>query len=1055
MKYLWQTISAKKIMIGNKPFVMAIVKDSNTRREMEEPLAMIRNKSGILFDDHAGAILVIDAISTNILDANQIAADLYGWSVSELMQMTLNEISIEIPDFPIKGAEKGTAINFFSAHHRRADKTIRYVEISAKVLETPKKNLIYCFINDITDRNQIEKELRLSRTQLDFALEKSHIGWWRLNLQSGIAIRTLEHARIFGYDSTDSAWTFHTFLGHIIPEDRERVKRFLLNAKEENADWSFECRIFRTDGEERWIMVNGGFHENDSDDKQYISGIVMDITERKSAESTIRESKKRLDLALKAAHAGVWEWNLETGEYIWSDELQDLYGIEEPKPLPSFEFWKNSIHPEDRELTIEKITQAVLNENTINIEYRVRHPDGSLHWFMAVGQPLRNEDGKMIRYIGTLIDTTERRTLLESVRQSESDYRSLFENMLNGLAYCQMMYDGNSATDFIFLKVNPKFEELTSLKNITGKKVTQLIPGIRDTDPELFRVFDRVAQSGNPEHFDYFLEVLQQWLSISVYSPEQSHFIVLFDIITKRKQTEISLRESEYKFRTITEQMSEIVFVTDYSGIVKYISPSIEKVAGYRPDEVTGHTFLEFLHEDDIERATEKMKNAISNHHQSDIFELKYKKKNGLTIYSEIGVRYYHKENSNEFSGLIGVIRDISQRKKDEEEKKQLELQLQKAERLETIGRLTGSIAHEFNNLLTPILGYAELGMFKSTYRDINLEYFTAIMQAAERAKHLISQILTFTKEHESIPTVVRVQSIIEEALKLLRPSIPANITIEKQIDPECRNILIDPTKLHQVIVNLCTNAYQAIGKNGGTISIELHEIVPDSSMLKKLPALKSKSYLQLSITDTGIGMDEATMEHIFEPFFTTKSPDKGTGLGLSVVHGIISSYEGEITVESHPGVATSFRICLPVIDQQIGICTSDTLIPNGNGHILFVDDEQVILDMITRMLTKIGFSICAMKQPSKALEIVKMNPERFDLAITDLTMPEMSGIDFATELHKICSRIPIILMTGYGNNVQNTITLEKSGICKTLKKPVRFAELASNINEVLRKGYA
>jgi CheY-like chemotaxis protein len=231
--------------------------------------------------------------------------------------------------------------------------------------------------------------------------------------------------------------------------------------------------------------------------------------------------------------------------------------------------------------------------------------------------------------------------------------------------------------------------------------------------------------------------------------------------------------------------------------------------------------------------------------------------------------------------------------------------------------------------------------------------------------------------------------------------------------------------------------------------------MTPDSSLLKRLPALKSKSYLQLSISDTGIGMDEATMEHIFEPFFTTKPLDKGTGLGLSVVHGIISSYEGEITVESRPGEATSFRIYLPVIDQKIGDCVSDTIIPNGSGHILFVDDEQVILDMITRMLTKIGFCICAMKQPSQALEIVKMNPERFDLAITDLTMPEMNGIDFATELHKICSRIPIILMSGYGNDVQKTIALEKSGICKTLKKPVRLAELASAINEALGKGCA
>ncbi|NTV01343.1 MAG: PAS domain S-box protein [Chlorobiaceae bacterium] len=408
------------------------------------------------------------------------------------------------------------------------------------------------------------------------------------------------------------------------------------------------------------------------------------------------------------------------------------------------------------------------------------------------------------------------------------------------------------------------------------------------------------------------------------------------------------------------------------------------------------------------------------------------------------------READGTISRYLGIVVDITDKKQEEEKKQLLETQLRQAQRLETIGTLAGGIAHDFNNILTPILGYSEMGLLTFAGDDTGQEYFHEIMLAADRARNLVSQILAFSKAQEITPSVVSVPAVINEALKLLRPSIPASITIDKKIDPECGNILADPSQIHQVVVNLCTNAYQAMGDAPGTIRIALEEVVPDEELLKSLPEPRADKYVQLSIADTGIGMDKATMDRIFEPFFTTKSPQKGTGLGLSVVHGIISGYNGMISVNSTPAQGTAFRIYLPVIDGHAEQDESEPPLATGNASIMFVDDEPASTRMISIMLTKLGFSIRAFNSPREALDCFRRDPSGFDLVITDLTMPVMNGVDLAAEIHDTKPDLPIILMTGYGRNLENIRCANWHGIRRFLKKPVKMGELSSIINEVI-----
>ena len=397
-----------------------------------------------------------------------------------------------------------------------------------------------------------------------------------------------------------------------------------------------------------------------------------------------------------------------------------------------------------------------------------------------------------------------------------------------------------------------------------------------------------------------------------------------------------------------------------------------------------------------------------------------------------------------------GIVLDVTERKRAEVKQKQLESNRRKFQRLEAIGTLAGGIAHDLDNILTPVLGLAELGMLELIETKKQYGYFNEISQAVVRAKSLISQVLIFSGAQQNTTTIVSVQAAIVEALKLLRPLIPPSVTIVQHIEKSCRNILADSSQIHQVIVNLCTNALQAMEKSGGLLTIELKENNPDIGLQTEHIDLKAETCLQLSISDTGTGMDDVTVERIFEPFFTSKPGNKGSGLGLAVVHGIITSFKGTISVETQQEKGSTFKVYLPVVNDHIVNTTIKKNPGKRNGRILLVDDDPVVLQVMTKLITKIGFSVQALNFPLQALELLLQNPEKFDILITDFFMPEINGIELAEELHKAKSRIPVILMTGYGKDIYPATLSHCYGISKFLKKPIKLTDVAIALNDLL-----
>ncbi len=395
---------------------------------------------------------------------------------------------------------------------------------------------------------------------------------------------------------------------------------------------------------------------------------------------------------------------------------------------------------------------------------------------------------------------------------------------------------------------------------------------------------------------------------------------------------------------------------------------------------------------------------------------------------------------------------DITERKQGEEKYQRLQDQLQQAQKMEAIGTLAGGIAHDFNNILGAILGYAEMAKEDCLSGSVNPSDLEQVIQAGNRARDLVKQILAFSRQSEAEKTPVRPAPIIKESIKLLRSSLPATIDIQQDMDPDTALVMADATQFHQIIMNLCTNAYHAMEETGGTLSISLKNKNFNQQDLASVPEIRVGQFVQLSIRDSGAGITPGIRERIFDPYFTTKATGKGTGMGLAIVHGIVKSYGGFITCNSWIGEGTVFEINLPAVLEQPVPEQEIDMIPAGTERILFVDDEEMLIRMGQTMLERLGYTVTVKKSSFEALTTFINQPEAFDLVITDQTMPGMTGFDLARRMLQIQPRLPIILCTGYSNQVSEE-KAKASGIKGFILKPLVRNDFAALIRKVLDDG--
>jgi two-component system cell cycle sensor histidine kinase/response regulator CckA len=397
----------------------------------------------------------------------------------------------------------------------------------------------------------------------------------------------------------------------------------------------------------------------------------------------------------------------------------------------------------------------------------------------------------------------------------------------------------------------------------------------------------------------------------------------------------------------------------------------------------------------------------------------------------------------------LQVATDITDVKNMEKERLRTEAQLRQAQKMEAIGTLAGGIAHDFNNILSAILGYSELALDESLANRPSANYIRQIVKAGYRARDLVQQILTFSRQTESEDKPIQVKPIVKEALKLLRASLPSTIEIKTDIESDAI-VQADPTHIHQVIMNLCTNAGHAMRQKGGILKVSLKEENLNRSFTQQHPAMAPGTYIRLEVADTGHGIDAAIMDKIFDPYFTTKEKEEGTGMGLAMVQSIVQRCNGVVTVHSQKDYGTRFNVYFPVIHRKTEYESKiDTVVPGGSERILFVDDEPSLTNLGKQVLERMGYSVVVSNSSTEALAIYMQDPHAFDLVVTDMTMPHMTGDEMAEKMLQVRPGLPIVICTGYSEKITQSM-IQHLGIQALIMKPLVRSEMALAIRQAL-----
>lgn len=515
--------------------------------------------------------------------------------------------------------------------------------------------------------------------------------------------------------------------------------------------------------------------------------------------------------------------------------------------------------------------------------------------------------------------------------------------------------------------------------------------------------------------------------------------------ITELRKASDALAKSEARARLMADSVPVLIGYVDKEHRFQFANKAYED---WFERAILGKRLREAWGDEMYERILPRVEAALAGNPQ--VFEIEVPYGDGKKRF--VQVRYVpDMGEGGEALGFYSVIVDLTDLRRAQEEKARLEMEHRRSQKLETIGTMAGGIAHDFNNLLTPILGYTQMGLDSINSSDPLYEDLEQVVVGAHRAKELVEQILLFSRQVEKERKPLELQILVNEALKLLRSSIPATVQFESKVDASCAKVFADASQMHQVVVNLCANAWQAMENEGGNLKVELGQVRVDADMARKYPNLNETDYVRLSVIDTGEGMDEESVERIFEPFYSTKAGDnRGTGLGLSVVHGIVRAHGGDILVDSELGKGSAFHVYIPVADEVVDERSLEKAptIQGGEESILIVDDEKMITNLYRKGLSRYGYVVDSYNDSIEALEAFRRNPGKYDLVISDLTMPNMTGLELAKKLQEVRSEIPIIIVTGYSSNLRED-AVKEYGIRRVLKKPIVMSELASAVRSV------
>ena len=695
---------------------------------------------------------------------------------------------------------------------------------------------------------------------------------------------------------------------------------------------------------------------------------------------------------------------------------------------------------------LRELLENILPEKTAFDNYEVVHDFATIgrRTMLLNARQIERGMGKKQIILLAIEDITERVQTETILKNSEEQYRRLFETANDGILLLEKSkLEIRHANPAIIAMLGYSSEELvgSDMKSIGF--------------PNKIGAFQEIMQTLNKDGIAHFEDVAVnnkdgRAIYADIYMTDRA-VLVQCNIrdITESKKAKESLKESEENYRILFDNAPDLIVVFNAEGNLLDLNKKFEEESGYSREEMIGKSIFTsgILAESSVNRSIPFFKKILAGEKRV-LFEVEGVTKDGGKISYEL-MAVPIKKKDGKIVAVQATLRNITERKQIEQEKEKLRAQLIQAQKMEAIGTLAGGIAHDFNNILSAVIGYTELARMKLEADSEIKDDLKEVHNAAVRAKDLVKQILAFSRQTQEERMPVQTSLLVKEALKLIRSTLPTTIDIRQNIQSKSV-VLSDPTQLHQIVMNLCTNAAHAMHGESGILEATLTDVEIDSDFCSTHPEIQPGAYQKLTVSDTGHGITPGVMNRIFDPFFTTKPKGEGTGLGLSVVHGIVKDCGGTITVYSEPDKETAFNLYFPIIKGEAEEKLEEQkIIPTGTERILVVDDEKTIVDITRRILTSLGYEVEARTSSLEALELFEAIPNKFDLVITDMTMPRMTGDMLARELMKIRPDLPIILCTGFSQNITRE-KAETMGIKAFLMKPLLKEEMAHTIRRVL-----
>ena len=909
---------------------------------------------------------------------------------------------------------------------------------------------------DVTAHRLAEQHLRVLNERLQLATQSAALGVWEWDAASQKHTWDERTHAIHGLKPGEFDGSFTAWMACLHPDDRPlATARFELVLAGGNF-YDQEFRVTRhAEGGVRYVESRAIVQRDAQGKLLRITGTSRDITAERENEERLRTLTDRWQLALRASRYGVWDWDPATGRVIWDERMFDVYGANRDTFANTHEAWLALLHPDDQ-LRAEQIEQDALRlgREEFDNEFRIILPDGFVRYIETHAYVRRDEHGQAVRVVGMDRDITAEKQTLEALRMAEERWQLAVEGTNDGVwdwnVPTGVTYHDQRWSQMLGYEIGEIPDTIESWRSLIHPDD---LPGcVAATD-------DHFARRTALYHHEYRMRTRPgdwKWIldrGKVVTRDGQGRplrMVGMHTDVTARKNLEQRL----HQFEQLATQVSELAQIggweLDLDTMQLTWSEQVRRIhevdQHYRP---TVHSSIEFYAPEARDLMSSALKAAMAHGRDYDL-ELSLITATGRRIWVRALTRAEFRDNKP--VRLIGALQDISSRRDSEEARRKLEFQLFQAQKMETLGTLAGGIAHDFNNLLTGIMGYQEL--VADTLGD-NLtaqDYLAQARGASLRARDLVEQILTFGRQSpDDQHAPLDMGLVIEEARRLLRATIPATIAIETHISPECGPVLGDATQIHQVLLNLGSNAAHAMHTKGGVLSIGLVPVDRENARSATLATLPAGEYLRLTVSDNGHGMDETTLQRIFDPFFTTKEVREGTGLGLAVVHGIVRAHRGAIDVESRIGGGSTFHIYLPTAakdaEQEEGAVLQA---PRGNGEIVFiVDDEDTVASFTKFALENKGYRAATVDTAAQCLEALRADPTACAVLVTDQTMPGMTGTELAGKVREFAPQMPIIVMSGYFLKIPPE-DIAQIGHVELLGKPFTTDELAWMVHRAL-----